>query len=245
MDEIVEVIESLQRPEKSEEVNEVEEMFRKLLTKIEDLEEAVSFNSGVVDDMRKAVEEMKRENRNMIKEQDIMKAEMSSIKRELEDLKEQASLNANLADAQERRKNVVLVGLMNKEEVNKVFNKLEIVLPENEMKIKQLPLKQRSKPILVEFADDKMKNLVLQKRKLMGPLNSENLQLGGEMRKNFINEDLPKGVHEMLEKARELKNSGFKFVWVKEDKVFCRRGEDTRIIHIRSSDHVEQLKSGE
>lgn len=218
-------------------------MFRKILKKIETLEEAVTFNSDLMDGMKDVMEELRRDDKTMRREQEKMKATIAEMEKEINNLKEQASLNEAASNAQERKKNVIVVGVNRKEEIKKVFQKLEIDIPEEAMKMRQLPSKNIIKPILVSFEDEKTRNLVMENRKKMGTLISDSLELEGEKRRIYINEDLPREVQDLLKKAKELRGSGYRYVWTKENKVFCRKSEYSKILLIRNTNHIEQLKT--
>lgn len=246
LEKLIEKIEkrkSLDKIRKTDEGDNIEEMFRKILKKIETLEEAVTFNSDLMDGMKDVMEELRRDNKTMRREQEKMKATIAEMEKEINNLKEQASLNEAASNAQERKKNVIVVGVNRKEEIKKVFRKLEIYIPEEAMKMRQLPSKNIIKPILVSFEDEKTRNLVMENRKKMGTLISDSLELEGEKRRIYINEDLPREVQDLLKKAKELRGSGYRYVWTKENKVFCRKSEYSKILLIRNTNHIEQLKT--
>ncbi|KAK9873512.1 hypothetical protein WA026_022924 [Henosepilachna vigintioctopunctata] len=135
-------------------------------------------------------------------------------------LKNQAVANAVTADFQTRRNNVIMIGLSKTAEVVKVLNKLDINIKDEEIKTRQISSKGHMKPILVTFPSESVRNEVLLKRKAKGLLNSENMELDGDRRNIYINEDLPKITRDLFRKASELKNIGYMYVWVKEEKFF-------------------------
>lgn len=233
---------SLNKMKKEEGEGNIERMLKQILKKMETLEVAVTFNSKTMDEILNAMEEMKRENKDLRKKQQNMETTIEEMGKELNSLREQVLENAATSDAQNRRKNIIVIGLKKKEEIAAVFNKLEVKVPENEMKIRQLPSKNPIKPILISFDEEKTKNMVIQQRKVMGVLSTRSMGLEGEDRRIYINEDLPKGIQDLLKKAKELKNSGYRYIWSKENKVFCRKGEYTKIIHIQNINQVEEIK---
>ncbi|XP_044755929.1 myosin heavy chain, embryonic smooth muscle isoform-like [Coccinella septempunctata] len=128
---------SLDKMKKDEGGGNVEKMFKQILKKIETLEVAVNFNSSTMDEVLNAMEEMRRENKDLRKRQQNMEFTIEKMEKKLSSLREQVLQNAATSDAQNRRKNIILIGLRKKEEIAAVFNKLEVKVPENEMKKKR------------------------------------------------------------------------------------------------------------
>ncbi|KAK9871469.1 hypothetical protein WA026_012843, partial [Henosepilachna vigintioctopunctata] len=219
-----------------------EEMFKQLIGKVSDLEIAISFNGNMMEGIKKDLEEIKKENKNLKREHEKLKIEVQSLKNEMAILKNQAVANAVTADFQTRRNNVIMIGLSKTAEVVKVLNKLDINIKDEEIKTRQISSKGHMKPILVTFPSESVRNEVLLKRKAKGLLNSENMELDGDRRNIYINEDLPQITRDLFRKASELKNIGYMYVWVKEGKVLCRKSEFSRIIQVSHEGLIDLLK---
>lgn len=217
------------------------EMLDILMKKLDALEDSVTFNSNTMDDLQKTIQSILKENKQLKKEQDQLKHQIKQLQDNLEKLKTTQPLDSY------REKNILIMGIRAEDseigELRKVFKGIEVEVDENDFKIRRLPSKNPSKPILVSFSTKEKRTEVLQKRKGKGALNSVTLGLNGSQRNIYVNEDLPQETRHIFNKARELKTHGFKFVWCKENQVFCRKNETSKIIKITSRDQVDQIQN--
>ena len=79
------------------------------------------------------------------------------------------------------------------------------------------------------------------KKKSKAAIESAALGLSGAPRKIYLNQDLPEETRKIYNKARELKNNGFKFVWSKHNNVYCRKTESSNVIRLKSCDQVAEI----
>ncbi|KAL3281715.1 hypothetical protein HHI36_004919 [Cryptolaemus montrouzieri] len=149
---------------------------------------------------------------------------------------------ATEAEFHARKNNLIIGGTRDKDEIIEVLNKLEVNVKESDIKIRQISSNKTWLPAIVTFNSENIKNTIMAKRKEKGALNSTNMDLGGVERNIFINDDLPKFVQKQLEKARELGNIVYKFIWAKDGKVFCRKREFSKTIRVMSVEQVDELK---
>ncbi|KAK9882248.1 hypothetical protein WA026_019764, partial [Henosepilachna vigintioctopunctata] len=200
-----------------------QDMFKKLLKKIEGLKEAMSFNNEMVEGMRSSLDELRKENKSIKTKYEKLKIEVQELRQEVTVLKERNAATDIEADLNSRKRNIIISGVIDKNEIVKVLENLGI--NDAGIKVKQIPTNKPIKPFVVTFSSEETKRNALQNRKSRGNLNSANMNLGGTERNIYLSEDLPKTIQELLRKAKELRESGYKYVWSKEGKVFCRKAD--------------------
>lgn len=57
----------------------------------------------------------------------------------------------------------------------------------------------------------------------------------------YINESHPAPVYNLFKKARTLKTKGFKFVWIKDDRVLVRKAEGEKVLQIKDLAHIDTI----
>ncbi|KAL3277714.1 hypothetical protein HHI36_013057 [Cryptolaemus montrouzieri] len=187
-------------------------MFVQLMEKIESLEIAVTFNGDMVERMNKSFEEVKKENENLREEHEKMKAEVQQHRMDMSTLKEKAISSEISAEVRSRSYNIIMMSAQDETR-------------------ETIPSSRPLRPFIVTFTDYKVKNLVLTNRKAKGSITPTILNLEGTVRNIYINEDIPKVVQELFRKGEELRNAGFKYVWVKNGNVFCREDESSKLYY--------------
>nr|CAH7748753.1 unnamed protein product [Callosobruchus chinensis] len=191
-----------------------------------ELEENVKFTSGLLDDLQTSISSLMKENAGLRKEQKLLKSRVDQME------KKQRNLNA------------IIVGLSEseiKQNVKKVFNKLEFQANEDEYRIQVLNSKSNKKPVLVKFRNEEAKKRLIEARRRVQRLTSQECGIPGVATDIYINEDLSKDVRFLFSKARSLKNHQFKYVWCRNGKVFARKDEGERAIIISCVQQVDSL----
>nr|CAH7746601.1 unnamed protein product [Callosobruchus chinensis] len=126
------------------------------------------------------------------------------------------------------KQNAIIVGLSEseiKQNVKKVFNKLEFQANEDEYRIQVLNSKANKKPVSVKFRNEEAKKRLIEARRRIRRLNSQECGIPGVTSDIYINEDLSKDVRFLFSEARSLKNHQFKYVWCRNSKVFARKDD--------------------
>lgn len=109
--------------------------------------------------------------------------------------------------------------------------------------IKPIPSKNPVKPLLIIFKQEELRNALIQKRKEIA-LDAEMCGLGSAgNRKIYLNPVLRRHERELFIKARELKSSGFRYVWCKNGSVFARKKDGDTIINIVTAAQVDSLRN--
>nr|CAI5838538.1 unnamed protein product [Callosobruchus analis] len=190
-----------------------------------ELEENVKFTSDLLDDLQTSISFLLKENASLKKEQKQLKSRVDQLE------KKQRNLNA------------VIVGLSEteiKHNVKKVFNKLEFQINEEDYRIQVLNSKSNKKPVLVRFRNEEARRRLIDARRRVRRLTSQECGIEGVVSDIYINEDL----RLLFSKARTLKNHQFKYVWCKNGKVFARKGEGERAIVISCIQQIDSLIAG-
>lgn len=124
---------------------------------------------------------------------------------------------------------------------------LQTVDPSNELDpavtIRKIPSKDKSRPppILVSCTlSSKNFNTLnsLKRRRITGS------DIGIENCENiFINESYPSQVYKLFKEAKRLRGYGYKFIWIKDNRILNRTAESAPVTQIESIDQLKQLIS--
>jgi regulator of replication initiation timing len=82
---------------------------------------------------------------------------------------------------------------------------------------------------------------ILQKRRVKKDLSTRHLGLAVDS-PVYINESLSPARRRLLAATREArKTKGYKYVWVRGGKIFCRKGDGDEVIHVKSMEDLARL----
>ncbi|KAG5874432.1 hypothetical protein JTB14_034383 [Gonioctena quinquepunctata] len=183
----------------------------------------------MVDDMHKTLQDMRNENTKLKKENENIK----KIVKELQN-KSQRDFSRN--------KNLFFFCANGEEDVEKILENLNVPSQPGDYQNKIIPTKSINKPVIVTFKQVELRNKVIERRKAKKVLDTTECKIGGPMRKIYINEDVPRETRALFNKAKKLKTEkDFKFVWIKNGKVYCCKSEDARAIRIVNPLLIEEL----
>lgn len=80
------------------------------------------------------------------------------------------------------------------------------------------------------------------KKNLDNKLNSEHLGIGGRRVPVFVSEHLtPINKHLHAAARKKTKDTGFKFIWVRDGKVFVRKNEQSHVIYIKDEESLKLI----
>ncbi|KAL3284911.1 hypothetical protein HHI36_019044 [Cryptolaemus montrouzieri] len=145
-------------------------MFKKLINKIGNLEEAISFNNEIMEKLKESLDDLRKENRNIKKEQEKQRLETEQLHDEIAEIKGKTTQTATASDLLAIKNNVIIFGINDKQEILKVLDHIGVRVEEENIKVKQLPSKKPMKLHVVTFKEEQMRNLVLTNHKIMGLL---------------------------------------------------------------------------
>lgn len=199
------------------------------------LEKSIQFTSDILDDLQKTIKAVGQENERLRKEQNVLKGKVKGLEDQVHVLQQKID-NEEL---QKKSCNVVVVGLPGSptDNLRKVFHKLRFAVQDEEYTI--LPL--RTETQLVRFTKPELSKKLLELRKSIRVLDTKDCGIDGETRRIYINEDLPKTTRDLLKKARELKNFGYRYVWCRNGRIFARRDEGETLVKIKDLECINKL----
>ncbi|KAG5861360.1 hypothetical protein JTB14_024747 [Gonioctena quinquepunctata] len=182
---------------------------------------------------------MRNDNTKLKKENKNMKKNLKELQNDILDLQLK---NRSHEETSQRNKNLVFFGANGEEDVEKILEKLNVPSQPGDYTVKIIPTKSINKPVLVAFKQVELRNKVIERRKAKNVLDTTECKIGGQMRKIYINKDVPRETRALFNKAKKLKTEKyFKFVWIKNGQVYCCESEDTRAIRIVKSLQIEEL----
>ncbi|KAK5643339.1 hypothetical protein RI129_007184 [Pyrocoelia pectoralis] len=202
-------------------------------TEFNDLKKAVEFISDEYDNFKQELHENKQEVQELKNELKNQKTENSNLKNEIISLQNYS-----------RRDNIVIQGInvTPNEAVSAIFNEMSAAIGST-LKFENLSTAHR----IPSRANGAIKPIVFKTASLQEP------QYPGISTKR-INKNLPEGrvqVHQQLAPGfaallartkRLARDKGYRFIWVREDKILVKRDESSmNIIVIRSDQDVNKL----
>lgn len=210
-------------------------------TILRDVKDSQHFISNQYDTMLSEIKELKKQNQNLKDEIVGLKRKVSDRDAEIDELK----IQINEMDQYNRRYNMEICGVQNagKEDTMKILEKIseEIEVPFNDQLIQAAhPLKQYNPnyppTIMVQFTrKDVRDQWIAQGRKTY-----RNAPAGKT--KVYFNENLTVANRKLHRDARiKAKDKNFKFVWVKNGKVFVKKNEEASVIHIKSTKDLDKM----
>ncbi|CAG9818940.1 unnamed protein product [Phaedon cochleariae] len=216
------------------------ELMQFMTKKFSDLEESVKFNAEVMDELQASIKALTKENAVLRKEQKVFKSRLEDLEVKLNNL----NYLAEKEEVEQKNKNVVVFGLMGgdtaKDDIKKILQKLDARIDEGDYNLQTLPSKETRKPVLVKLKDKTSRDRLLEVMKNK-KINTLHCGISGEDKRIYINEDLPRSVRLLLNKAKSLKSHNFKYVWCKNGTVYARKDEGERFIRIKNSLQVDSI----
>ncbi|XP_075162787.1 uncharacterized protein LOC142235420 [Haematobia irritans] len=202
------------------------------LEKLDQLTDSIKFMSEKFDELIKDV----KDNKKQIVE---IKRENAKLRNEVVNLQSSVKyLNDRIV-----KNDCIISGLKVNNDVNakdvvvKLSKDVGVEMTESEVEDAYfLPNRnktQEKKAVVVKFASKKNKDKLMNiKPKLKENENTKNI---------YINDFLSRETLSLLNYTKSLKAIGYKSVYAKDGKVFCRKTEISRSIVIRSEEHVDQI----
>ncbi|KAI5644184.1 hypothetical protein NE865_03837 [Phthorimaea operculella] len=97
--------------------------------------------------------------------------------------------------------------------------------------------------IIIHFINRRKKDDFLAACRARRDITTSDLGFNGPSKPVFINEHLTPQNKTLLKNARDLKKSlGYQFVWVKDGKIFLRKSETSKIIHVSNETDLNKIK---
>lgn len=216
--------------------------------KIEGLTESVEFVSGKIDDYEKhisaldnKVKELEKSNNSLMAHNKVLQNNYDLLQEQLDSL-EQYNRNRNLQ--------IDGIPFDVQETIPTIISKLSDIVGESVNFVvdiqaaHRVPTQRKSgvKPIIVQFTNRQKRDMFLKKAKRL-QLKSTQFKSSVPETYVYVNEHLTPRNKELLYKAKQLKEKGFKYIWPKDGKVFVRKSDspDHKTLQIKSCFELEKL----
>ncbi|XP_034240907.1 uncharacterized protein LOC117645099 [Thrips palmi] len=186
--------------------------------------------------------------------------EVKSMKNEVSDLLNKCAEKDEIILRQEERiqdlenhsrnRNIVLSGVIEKngekveDIVCRVCEHLDVHIEKTDIEAAHRIPTQRPgvpKPIVVELRSRKIREEILRKKKQKEVFND--VIYSGEGGKVFIMEQVSPKIGYLKYRAKQLANRhNWKFVWIKNGKLFARKGENSPVVKIVTEENLEAIR---
>lgn len=164
----------------------------------------------------------------------------------------------DMKDQRERLNNLEVIGIpyTNSENLNSILQaiciKIGVTLVPADIdqihRVRKFPTTMKNNTdsppnIIIHFTQRRRKNEFLAAFKTRRTITTVDLGLNGPSRPVFINEHLTPRNKLLLKKVRDVgKEMSYKFIWIKDCKIFLRKSETSRIIHISDTSDISKIK---
>lgn len=209
---------------------------REILNQIKELKKSLEFMSNKFEEIRNENMELKKlVNENNIENQKlkerITRLEYIIEKEETEKIENNIAISG--IDKQGKNENV-------KEIVNKVFQGMGINIKDEH--ITTICRKgNENGPIIVSLQTREIKEKILEKRKIIKSIDTNDCQLKGK-KQIYINDQLTTYGNQLFYKARQLKKEGkVKYVWTRDGHIYVRKTDTTEKQKIKNETDIDKF----
>lgn len=225
--------------------DEIIENLKELKAEVRDLKKDLQFYAD-------QYEIQKKKNAEFTGEIEKLKCENNKLGMEMARLRGQQDFQG----LEQRASNLILVGINSsieevknrpaelKQKTEKVLKYVVPNLPMDRVTIKILSQFRDNSPIMVTLNSADLRESILEGRRNKGHITNDKCGLTGN-NPIFINEDMTRETRELYREARLLRNKGIKYVWAKNGKIFVRKGDNQKAIHIKSHEDIKSLNTEE
>lgn len=145
-------------------------------------------------------------------------------------------------------KSITLSGIPNQGEnenvgdiTKKVLRAINVRINDNDIKESYRRGKQGNQ-IVVKFHTEQLRNDILKKRKEIKSVKVSECNLTGENNTIYFNELLTNHMSKLFYNARGLREKDFKYVWVKNGRIFARKNEKSKTIQIKNEEDINNIE---
>lgn len=204
------------------------------LEKLDQLTESIQFMSEKFDVMIKDVAENKKKITEIQKENKKLKTEVETLKSSVKLLNDHKVKNDCIISGLKVKSDVKAIDAVMQlsEEVGVKF---ELDAVDDAFYLGNRNTTREEKSIVVKFASKK------QKDKLMSA--KQKLRQNDETKKVYVNDFLSKETLNLLAYAKSLKTIGYRYIYARDGKVFCKKSELSRQQIVRCPDDVDKMLS--
>lgn len=194
-----------------------------------------------IDSAHKTIQSLEAENSKLSSELAYIGKRMRTLE------KASRSCNAEIHGIPEKRGENVLNIL------NKLCDEIKIEIPDGAIcavrRVAKLnPSSERPRNVLITLSSERHRDSLISsvrrynKDHVANPLNSGQVGVTGEKRRIYVVEHLSPETKELHAVARKFaKDHSFKYVWVKYDRVYLRKCDESPAIHVKDSGSFSKL----
>ncbi|KAG8277996.1 hypothetical protein J6590_030537 [Homalodisca vitripennis] len=212
---------------------------------------SLEFFSKKIDEYDKEVKDLKQTVKSLEKSNQSLKGTNSELVIDLSCYKMDLE---NLQQYNNRNRNVQIEGIpeANGESMEKIVEKLSEITGEpinfnlDVQAVHRIPTKRPNvpKPIVLQLTNRQKRDSLLRKSKIASKtkeIKSTDFVPGVPRTNVYVNEHLTPYFRNLFYYSKKLRESGFKFVWISEGKIFVKKTEDDRKIRISVMEDLQKL----
>lgn len=194
------------------------------------LEEKMNMIIDLVKSQKEQIDNLQAQLIDQMEENKNLKKELKKAWNDIDDLQQRSRLNNIIINGIPEAKNEDVYKL-----VENIGLKLNICDPASHIQVAhrvKTTIKEKSKPIVVRLLNTKTRDVwtAAYRQKKMWE------------QKIYLNEHLTRKNQNLLKKTKTIqKEHGFKFVWVRDCKIFIRKNESSRVFVIRSEEDFDRV----
>ena len=185
------------------------------------------------------------------KSQEELRQENILLKKEIVVLKEELKHQQNIDQQQTLKNKIEIQGIPKMSQItdeqitNKILNHISATIEYKDILEINRPKNKNENIIKIKFRNEETRNEVIKKSKQYfknkGKLCTSDLKIPGNRNIIYINEELTPKTKFIFGKSKELKEYGFKYVWIKNGKIFVRKNDQEKIINITTEAQIKEI----
>lgn len=211
----------------------------KITNQLSDLVKSHEFLSSKYDELFETVKEFSQNSKKLKQEVDAVKKQNSQMNTELSELK------AKIIAIEQRthNSNVVIRGIDEGNDPQQIIQKIATIVDVDVAgKVESRSAYIASKPVIIakfEDLDAKIKFIKIAKKK---KINTNTLEFAGEPIPVYVDEQLTKDTYQLFARAKQLKKTGIKYIWVANGEILTRATDEAKVIKIVSMHQITELE---
>ncbi|XP_028167257.1 uncharacterized protein LOC114357709 [Ostrinia furnacalis] len=222
-----------------------------------EFQNSLTFFNKTFEDLRKENSDLRKAQSNILTELKVVKSENSSLKKDL------ASCTSRIKHLEEecsrqqqwtRLQNIELVGIPENKLENttdvatKIFKHIGVNITPDDMEFahrvqpRRPASAGRGRAIIVRLKQRAIKDQIIAAARKRRTIVAKDVELGKDTDLIYVNEHLTRENKGLLAACKlKAKESGFKYIWTKNCRIFARRSDSTPPIVISSTADLEKI----
>lgn len=223
---------------------------------IKEIQKSINFLSEKYDIICKENKKFSKELVEIKKNHEELKKENKTLRNQIENLQKEIVHNeekGNINSQNLLRNNIEIKGIPQKEDIDdqeiikKNFNKIGIRSEKEDiLEIRREENRNKNENVIkIKLKNEHIKKHILEKSKQYyknkGKLTTLDINLKNNQNIIYINEELTPKLKYLFGKTKELRKKGFKYIWIKNGKIFVRKNEEEEVLNINNEEKLRQL----